>query len=71
MVSLCFIVDQKRRIRSHRPVASLCSRCGGGARVADMQTETRCCFIPFYFKYWKAIICTFCGVILKSYGGNK
>ncbi|XP_021726169.1 uncharacterized protein LOC110723545 [Chenopodium quinoa] len=64
----CFLVDQKREMQSQRPVAGMCSRCGAAARVADMKTATRFCFVPFYFKYWKAIICSFCGATLKSYG---
>ena len=64
---LCFLVDQKREMRRHRPVAGMCSRCGAAASVADMKMATRFCFVPFYFKSWKAIICTFCGATLKSY----
>ncbi|KAJ4976138.1 hypothetical protein NE237_001244 [Protea cynaroides] len=59
--------DQKRKVESSKPAAGICSRCGGGARVADMKTSTRFCFVPVYWRYWKAIICTFCGAILKSY----
>ena len=67
MVCFCFLVDQKRKTRSTKPVAGSCSRCGGGASVADMMTSTRFCYVPFYWKSWKAIICTVCGAILKSY----
>ncbi|PKI65627.1 hypothetical protein CRG98_013922 [Punica granatum] len=56
-----------RRVRRSKPAAGLCSRCGSGASVADMMTATRFCYVPFYWRSWKAIICTFCGAILKSY----
>lgn len=67
MVFFCFLVDQKRRIRRSKPAAGICSRCGGGASVADIKTETRFCYVPFYWKHWRAIICTFCGAVLKTY----
>ncbi|XP_071701289.1 uncharacterized protein [Rutidosis leptorrhynchoides] len=67
MVCFCFLVDQTRQVRRCKPAAGLCSRCGGGASVADMKTATRFCHVPFYWKSWKAIMCTFCGAILKSY----
>ncbi|XP_058084764.1 uncharacterized protein LOC131232480 [Magnolia sinica] len=67
MVFFCFLVDQKRVVRNSKPAAGTCSRCGGGASVADMKTATRFCYIPFYWRSWRAIICTFCGAILKSY----
>ncbi|KAK3020627.1 hypothetical protein RJ639_047848 [Escallonia herrerae] len=46
---------KKRKIRRTKPAAGICSRCGGGARVADMKTSTRFCYVPFYWKSWKAI----------------
>ncbi|PIN09586.1 hypothetical protein CDL12_17835 [Handroanthus impetiginosus] len=67
MVCVCFLVDQKRVMRRSKPVAGMCSRCHGGAWVADMQTVTRFCYIPFYYKSWKAVVCSLCGSILKSY----
>ncbi|XP_022753967.1 uncharacterized protein LOC111302303 [Durio zibethinus] len=67
MVCFCFLVDQRRKQTSIKPAAGMCSRCGGGASVGDMKTITRFCFVPVYCKSWKAIICTFCGAILKSY----
>ncbi|KAJ7981696.1 CHD3-type chromatin-remodeling factor PICKLE like [Quillaja saponaria] len=67
MVCFCFLVDQKRKIRRSKPVAGMCSRCRSGASVVDMITATRFCHVPFYWKSWKAIMCTFCGAILKSY----
>ncbi|XP_043689781.1 uncharacterized protein LOC122640633 [Telopea speciosissima] len=67
MVFFCFLVDQRRKVKSSKPAAGICSRCGGGASVADMKTSTRFCYVPFHWKCWKAIICTFCGAILKSY----
>ncbi|KAL0328100.1 UNVERIFIED_CONTAM: hypothetical protein Scaly_2242600 [Sesamum calycinum] len=54
-------------VRQSKPAAGICSRCGGGASVADMKTATRFCYVPFYWKNWRAIICTFCGAILRSY----
>ncbi|CAN1239053.1 hypothetical protein LINGRAPRIM_LOCUS2257 [Linum grandiflorum] len=68
MVVFCFLVDQRRKIRSTKPVAGTCSRCRAGASVAEMRTTTRFCYIPVFWKSWKAIICTFCGATLKSYG---
>ncbi|KAL7186356.1 hypothetical protein ACSBR2_028158 [Camellia fascicularis] len=56
MVCFCFLVDQKRKMRRSQPAAGMCSRCGGGASVADMKTATRFCCIPFYWKSWKAIL---------------
>ncbi|OIW08264.1 hypothetical protein TanjilG_21730 [Lupinus angustifolius] len=67
MVFFCFLVDQRRKVKRSKPVAGSCSRCGGGASVADMMTQTRFCCVPFYWKSWKAIMCTFCGAMLKSY----
>ncbi|KAI3457497.1 hypothetical protein Pfo_014160 [Paulownia fortunei] len=67
MVCFCFLVDQKSVVRRRKPVAGMCSRCRHGAMVADMRTLTRFCYIPFYWKSWKAITCCFCGSILKSY----
>ncbi|KAK3424287.1 uncharacterized protein LOC120294982 [Eucalyptus grandis] len=67
MVCFCFLVDQERKVRRSKPVAGTCSRCGRGASVADMKTATRFCYVPFYWKSWKAVICTFCGAVLKSY----
>lgn len=67
MVCFCFLVDQTKKVKRSKPVAGSCSRCGGGASVADMITQTRFCFVPFYWKSWKAIMCTFCGAMLKSY----
>ncbi|OAY54950.1 uncharacterized protein LOC122723186 [Manihot esculenta] len=67
MVCMCFMVDQRRKMRGRKPVAGSCSRCSRGASVADMRTYTRFCYVPFYWKSWKAIICTFCGAVLKSY----
>ncbi|KAB2043444.1 hypothetical protein CXB51_000235 [Gossypium anomalum] len=67
MVFFCFLVDQTKKVSTTKPAAGICSRCGGGARVADMKTSTRFCYVPFYKKSWRAIICTFCGAILRSY----
>ncbi|KAK1283771.1 hypothetical protein QJS10_CPB21g00715 [Acorus calamus] len=67
MVFFCFLVDQKRMVRNSKPAAGICSRCGGCASVADMETATRFCYVPIYRKSWRAIICTFCGALLKSY----
>ncbi|XP_047956675.1 uncharacterized protein LOC125202339 [Salvia hispanica] len=67
MVCFCFLVDQKSVVRRSKPAAGTCSRCRHGATVADMKTSTRFCYIPFYIKSWKAIMCSFCGSILKSY----
>ncbi|XP_039072077.1 uncharacterized protein LOC120219324 [Hibiscus syriacus] len=67
MVCFCFLVDQRRKLKSIKPAAGLCSRCGGGASVGDMMTINRFCYVPFYWKSRKAIICTFCGAVLKSY----
>ncbi|KAG6420449.1 hypothetical protein SASPL_116976 [Salvia splendens] len=67
MVWFCFLVDQTRKVRKQKPAAGICWRCGGGASVADMKTATRFCYVPFYWKTWRAIVCTFCGSILKSY----
>ncbi|KAG4971843.1 hypothetical protein AAZX31_13G263300 [Glycine max] len=67
MVCFCFLVDQRRKVRRSKPAAGTCSRYGCGASVADMMIQTRFCYVPFYSKSWKAIICTFCGATLKSY----
>ncbi|CAA0825105.1 Unknown protein [Striga hermonthica] len=67
MVCFCFLVDQTRKVRQSKPAAGICSRCGGGASVADMKTATRFCYVPFYWRTWRAIMCTFCGAILRSY----
>ncbi|CAI0549896.1 unnamed protein product [Linum tenue] len=67
MVVFCFLVDQRRKVKSSKPAAGTCSRCGGGASIADMKTSTRFCYVPFYWKTWRAIICTFCGALLRSY----
>ncbi|XP_045801410.1 uncharacterized protein LOC123895219 [Trifolium pratense] len=67
MACFCFLVDQKRKIRRSKPAAGTCSRCRSGASVAEIITQTRVCYVPFYCKSWKAIMCTFCGAILKSY----
>ncbi|KAL9380048.1 hypothetical protein Peur_028530 [Populus x canadensis] len=67
MVYFCFLIDQTRKVRRSKPAAGTCSRCGGGASVADMKTCTRFCYVPFYSRSWRAIMCTFCGAILKSY----
>lgn len=67
MAIFCFLVDQRKQVRGRKPAAGLCSRCGGGAVVADMRTSTRFCGVPFYRKAWKAIVCHFCGAVLKSY----
>ncbi|XWS52016.1 hypothetical protein CRYUN_Cryun11dG0031500 [Craigia yunnanensis] len=67
MVCFCFLVDQRRKLTSTKQAAGTCSRYGGGASVGDMKTITRFCYVPFYWKSWRAIICTFCGAILKSY----
>ncbi|KAJ0966004.1 hypothetical protein J5N97_027142 [Dioscorea zingiberensis] len=52
-------------VRSSKPVAGICSRCGGCASVADMETSTRFCYVPVHRRSWRAIICTFCGALLK------
>ncbi|CAI9756877.1 unnamed protein product [Fraxinus pennsylvanica] len=65
--ALSNLLLQKRVIKASKPVAGTCSRCSHGATVADMKTMTRFCYIPFYWKSWKAIMCSFCGAILKSY----
>ncbi|XP_004139958.2 uncharacterized protein LOC101208066 [Cucumis sativus] len=67
MVFFCFMVDQKRKVRRSRPAPGICARCGGGASVADMKTAVRFCHVPFYWKSWRALICTFCGSVLRSY----
>ncbi|XP_078429439.1 uncharacterized protein LOC144701505 [Wolffia australiana] len=67
MVFFCFLVDQKRTTKSTKPVAGMCGRCGGGARVAEMQTATRLCLVPVHRRSWRAIICSLCGTVLKSY----
>ncbi|XP_074369234.1 uncharacterized protein LOC141710568 [Apium graveolens] len=67
MVCICFLVDQRRMKKNMKPVAATCSRCGCSAKVADMETSTRFCKIPFYWNSYKAIICTYCGATLKSY----
>ncbi|KAL1346145.1 hypothetical protein AAHE18_08G169200 [Arachis hypogaea] len=40
MVCFCFLVDQRRKVRRSKPVAGSCSRCGRGASVADIITQT-------------------------------
>ena len=45
MVFFCFLVDQRRTVRSSKPAAGICSRCGGCASVADMETATRVCYL--------------------------
>lgn len=68
MVFFCFLVDQRRTVRSSKPAAGICSRCGGCASVADMETATRVCYLlTVHRSTWRAIICTFCGAMLKSY----
>ncbi|XP_009629218.1 uncharacterized protein [Nicotiana tomentosiformis] len=67
MVCFCFLVDQRSVVKQTKPLAGSCSRCGRSAHVADMCSVTRFCYIPLYLKYWKAIVCSFCGAILKSY----
>jgi hypothetical protein len=68
MVFFCFLVDQRRTVRSSKPAAGICSRCGGCASVADMETSTRLCYLlTVHRRTWRAIICTFCGAMLKSY----
>ncbi|CAN6453420.1 unnamed protein product [Victoria cruziana] len=67
MAFFCFLVDQRRTVESTKPAAGLCARCNAGARVANMKTSTRFCSVPFYSRNWKAIVCSFCGTILKSY----
>ncbi|XP_051135711.1 uncharacterized protein LOC127254576 isoform X2 [Andrographis paniculata] len=67
MVFFCFLVDQTRKERQRKPVAGICSRCGCGASVVDLKTATRFCFVPLYWRNWRAIICTFCGAMLRSY----
>uniref|UniRef100_A0A0E0LM91 Zinc-ribbon 15 domain-containing protein n=2 Tax=Oryzeae TaxID=147380 RepID=A0A0E0LM91_ORYPU len=68
MVFFCFLVDQRRKVRSSKPAAGICSRCGGCASVADMETATRVCYLlTVHRATWRAIICTFCGAMLKSY----
>ncbi|KHG06320.1 hypothetical protein F383_32189 [Gossypium arboreum] len=56
MVCFCFLVDQTKKVSKSKPAAGFCSRCGGGASVADMKTCTRFCYVPFYWKSWKAIV---------------
>ncbi|KAF5756291.1 hypothetical protein HanXRQr2_Chr17g0812891 [Helianthus annuus] len=67
MVCFCFLVDQTREVRRSKPAAGVCSRCGGGASVEDMKTSTRFCLVLLYWKSWRAVMCTYCGAILKSY----
>uniref|UniRef100_A0A161WRD1 Uncharacterized protein n=1 Tax=Daucus carota subsp. sativus TaxID=79200 RepID=A0A161WRD1_DAUCS len=64
MACFCFLVDQRRMMRRAKPVAGTCSRCGSGAKVADMQVSTRFCNIPLYWESWKAI-CS-CRDFIKS-----
>ncbi|KAG6414450.1 hypothetical protein SASPL_127172 [Salvia splendens] len=40
MVCFCFVVDQTRKVRQQKPAAGICSRCGGGASVADMPPDS-------------------------------
>ncbi|KAI4967503.1 hypothetical protein ZWY2020_025332 [Hordeum vulgare] len=66
MVFFCFLVDQRRKVRSSKPAAGICSRCGGCASVADMETATRLCYLLTVHRVtWRAIICTFCGAMLN------
>ncbi|CAN6457692.1 unnamed protein product [Victoria cruziana] len=67
MVFFCCLVDQKKTVGRTKPAPGICSRCGAGAKVADMKTSTRFCTIPFYWSTCKAIVCSFCGAVLKSY----
>jgi len=68
MVFFCFLVDQRRKVRSSKPAAGICSRCGGCASEGDMETATRVCYLlTVHRRTWRAIICTFCGAMLKSY----
>ncbi|KAB2044126.1 hypothetical protein ES319_D01G068100v1 [Gossypium barbadense] len=67
MVCFCFLVDQRHMLMSSKPAAGTCLRCRRGASVGLMKTVTRFCYVPIYWKSWKAIICTFCGAVLKSY----
>ncbi|XP_057460705.1 uncharacterized protein LOC130751178 [Actinidia eriantha] len=67
MVCFCFLVDQTTKEQRSKRAAGICSRCGGGASVVNMKTATRFCGVPFYWKSWRAITCTFCGAILRSY----
>ncbi|KAK8952896.1 hypothetical protein KSP40_PGU018408 [Platanthera guangdongensis] len=71
MVFFCFLVDTRKMVRSSKPAAGICSRCGGGASVADMESATRFCYVPIYRRTWRAIICTFCGALLKSYYSRR
>ncbi|XP_077243266.1 uncharacterized protein LOC143883837 [Tasmannia lanceolata] len=67
MVFFCFLVDQKQKTKGTKPAAGTCSRCGSGASVADIEIKTRFCYVPVHRRTWRAIICTFCGAVLKSY----
>lgn len=67
MVCFCFLVDQTRKVKRSKPAAGTCSRCGHCASIADMKTSTRFCFIPIYWRSWRAVVCSFCGSVLKSY----
>lgn len=67
MAFFCFLVDQRRSVRGSKPTAGLCARCGGGASVAEVETATRFCGVPLHRRCGKAIICTFCDSVLKTY----
>ncbi|KAH0984474.1 hypothetical protein GBA52_011651 [Prunus armeniaca] len=68
MVVFCFLVDQIEASAAEQGRRQgSASRCGGGASVADMKTAYKILLRPFYWKSWRAIICTFCGAILRSY----
>ncbi|CAG7877475.1 unnamed protein product [Brassica rapa] len=68
MVCFCFLVDQKRKMKASKPAAGMCSRCGlCFCLTAPVKTSTRFCLIPIYCRSWRAIVCSFCGSVLKSY----
>ncbi|XP_031481152.1 uncharacterized protein LOC116251179 [Nymphaea colorata] len=57
---LVFTCDQEDRVLATQMAPGNCPYCGGLVSCADVESEWRFCFLPFYSKTRRKYYCTFC-----------
>ena len=52
-MGMALVCSEKRRVKNAKPVAGMCSPCGGGDCVVDVHTQRRLfLLIPLYSRTW-------------------
>lgn len=64
---LCFICDQKRRVKGSEPSSGACASCGNGTSDVEVQDAYRFCFVPLFWRSHHEIMCNNCGTLLSQW----